>query len=41
MFLAASWGFFLLVDFLFLTESTFIYDPNYRAWAVRSGYEEK
>ena len=41
IFLAAAWGFFLLVDFLFLSENTFIYDPSYSTWAVRSGYQEK
>lgn len=41
IFLSVSWAFFVLIDFLFLTENTFIYDPSYKAWAVRSGYEEK
>jgi hypothetical protein len=41
IFLAASWAFFILIDFLFLTDNTFIYDPSYKAWAVRSGYEQQ
>lgn len=41
IFLAASWAFFILIDMLFLTEDTFIYDPSYKTWSVRAGYEEK
>jgi len=36
-FLAASWGFLILVDFIFLTENTFVYDPNYKTWGQRTG----
>lgn len=41
IFLASAWAFFIMIDFLFLTENVFIYDPSYRAWVVRSGYEQQ
>jgi len=40
-FLASSWFFFVMLDFLFLSDATFIYDPNYQAWTVRAGYEKQ
>jgi hypothetical protein len=35
---ASAWAFLLIIDFLFLSENTFIYDPSYAAWSARSGY---
>jgi hypothetical protein len=35
-FLAFAWGFFMIVDFLFLAENTFVYDPSYKGWAIRT-----
>lgn len=38
-FISICWGFLLLLDFLFMNDDSFIYDPSYRGWAQRSGYE--
>ena len=36
-FLATIWSMLIIIDFMFLNENTFVYDPNYKTWAIRSG----
>lgn len=38
-FVASIWLVIVMLDFLFLSRNTFIYDPDYTNWAVRSGYK--
>jgi len=36
-FVAAIWAVLIIVDFMFLDETTFVYDPNYKSWGIKSG----
>ena len=29
----------LMVDFMFLTEDTFVYDPSYKSWGIKTGQQ--
>ena len=35
--LAIGLGVLIIVDFMFLTEDTFVYDPNYKSWGIKTG----
>ena len=30
-------GFLIICDYMFLSETSFIYDPNPKSWATKSG----
>lgn len=40
-FLASIWGVLILVDFSFLAENSFIYDPDYTAWSAKTQGEQQ
>ena len=37
--LASGVAVLLIVDFMFLSEDTFVYDPSYKSWAIKTGQQ--
>ena len=37
--LAAGLAVLIIVDFMFLTEDTFVYDPSYKSWGIKTGQQ--
>ena len=37
--LAAGLGVLIIVDFMFLSEDTFVYDPSYKSWGIKTGQQ--
>jgi hypothetical protein len=33
----AALVFLIITDFMFLNDSSFVYDPDYRSWQVKTG----
>jgi len=29
----------IIVDFMFLSEDTFVYDPSYKSWGIKTGQQ--
>ena len=37
--LAAGLAVLIIVDFMFLSEDTFVYDPSYKSWGIKTGQQ--
>ena len=37
--LASGLAVLIIVDFMFLSEDTFVYDPSYKSWAIKTGQQ--